>query len=47
MVREGVRVLLSSILLAGIAIGVYLSWHHDNQFFSVASARLAKNQSVR
>lgn len=39
--REAARVLLSLVLLAGIGIGVYLAWHHDNQKFGDASARLA------
>lgn len=39
--REAVRVLLSLVLLTGMAIGVYLAWHHDNQLFGDASATLA------
>jgi uncharacterized membrane protein len=39
--RETARVVLSLLLLAGIGIGVYLAWHHDNQKFGDATARLA------
>jgi hypothetical protein len=39
--RELARVLLSAVLLAGMAIGVYLAWHHDNQLFGTRRARLA------
>ena len=39
--REAARLLLSLVLIAGIGIGIYLSWHHDNQKFGDATARLA------
>src|SRR5437867_3379940 len=35
------RTLLSLLLVCGLGIGSYLAWHHENQLFGDATARLA------
>jgi uncharacterized membrane protein len=35
------RILLSALLAAGISVGVYMAWHHDNQIYGDATVQLA------
>ena len=40
-ISDAVRTALSLLLAAGLCIGVYLAWHHENQLYGDATARLA------
>ena len=37
---DAVRVALSLLLISGLGISAYLAWHHENQMFGDATARL-------